>query len=244
MGFFDKFLKKENKARPVTPFDNDNIYDEKDQSSTIDDIFSRKPNEIEIFDSKEVGVLTSLGIERNIDLTGLMSARDIEMLEFDSVGPVGVDPMQVEQFCDEVLRAINKYRDIIAKREDDFERLLIEAQRLEKKYVDIRTEADLSSFMSEQIDEKEELKDQLISLQIENQELKSKLSKLDQTNMWEEKLPPLGKGSKIGKTSPLMSLPPVSSEAPKMSTRPKYRKPSNNKQEEDQDMFSSFLDDF
>lgn len=228
MGFFDKFKrKKEKEPKSFSPNlewdDDEEVEDDFDSypsySETDDNSFSSSPNlgfpignDNNGGFSKNDPVLTFIGVEKDFHYGNLITTQDIENLEFDQVAPVGIDPGQVQQFCDRMISDVRQYRALLEKRQDDFLKLLAEAQRLSDKLANQGQESEFASFMKEQSDDKESLMEQLTDLKLENQELKAKLSSLDRTNMYEEKLPKVTKMPQLSSSTP--KIPQLKKKAP------------------------------
>lgn len=130
-------------------------------------------------DNKKVHpVLDLLGIDPEPNLVGLMDSKELEDIEFNITAPTGLDANQVEKVFDKVLNTLIKYENIVKKRQEDFVALVNEIKNLEQKIIEKQTENQLASFITEKTNNEEKLKEELLELKIENNELKEKLKKI------------------------------------------------------------------
>lgn len=126
-------------------------------------------------------VLEVLGIEEDIDISGLITPDDIANTEFTLVAPTGINPKEVESFCDNLIIQLGKYRELIIKRQQDFKVLLDENANLVNKMAEQKQESDLASLLMTQKNSEDKLREQVINLQNENRELKEKLKSAQTT---------------------------------------------------------------
>lgn len=129
--------------------------------------------------TKNFPILEILGIEKDINIDGYITELDIENTEFTLTAPTGINPKEVEVFCNKLQRDVSIYRNLILSRQEDFMKLLEEALKLESKLVKRQNENELANFVITQKNNEEKLKELVVELRIENQELKNRLARLE-----------------------------------------------------------------
>lgn len=120
-------------------------------------------------------MLEILGISENVSDDSVLEIDDFENVEFTKVAPVGIDIPEVERFVDKTIRELKKLHNIIEKRQDDFEKLYHEALRLESKVIAYQHDSQLANSILGNKEKEDSLKEEIIKLRLENQELKHKL---------------------------------------------------------------------
>lgn len=133
--------------------------------------------------NKKYPVLELLGISKDVDFSHLISVEDIENAEFSLTAPTGLDPREVEVFCNKLEHDIAQYRAIILNRQEDFVKLLDEVLKLENQLIEKQQESELASFIIDQKSTEEKLKEELLELRLENQELRYKVAQLNKKSI-------------------------------------------------------------
>ena len=85
---------------------------------------------------KNSPMLEALNTSANVDWHGTNSLEEFENVEFSMVAPVGIDASEVERFADKCVSEIKTLRRIIEKRQQDFLKLLQEAESLQNKIIE------------------------------------------------------------------------------------------------------------
>lgn len=124
-------------------------------------------------------VLQLLGIPLNLDWNDLISEDDIDNVGFTLTGPTGFDPDEVETFCDGVQNDIKEYRRLLQLKQKHFIMLLDEIGSLEEKLIEQQQENELANFIIESKTSEEQLKEEIVDLRIENQELRGRNKALE-----------------------------------------------------------------
>lgn len=123
-------------------------------------------------------VLGMLNIPAYPNLSGLITSKDVDEVEFNLSAPTGLNPDEIEIFCNNVSTAIYRYNAIIEERQKHFEILLNEVDRLSQKLIEKQAESELSQFISYEKTEDSRIKDEIIELRLQNEELQSRLKEL------------------------------------------------------------------
>lgn len=121
-------------------------------------------------------VLQLLGIPLQLDWDNLISDEDIDEVGFTLTAPTGLDPDEVEQFCDSVQNDIREYRRLLELKQKHFVMLLEENAALESKLIEQQQENELANFIIESKSSEEKLKEELVDLRLENSELKQTIA--------------------------------------------------------------------
>ncbi len=140
---------------------------------------------------KNSPMLEALNTSANVDWHGTNSLEEFENVEFSMVAPVGIDASEVERFADKCVSEIKTLRRIIEKRQQDFLKLLQEAEALQNKIIAKNHEEELTQSVLEKQEKEQELKEKIISLQLENNQLKHKIEKFELTNSFITSTPEL-----------------------------------------------------
>lgn len=148
-----------------------------DKSSTNRDIIAQQSIDITTPQGK-YPVLKFLHIDLAPNLENLITPDDIANVEFSITAPTGLNADEIEQFCDSVQRDISQYINLIEQRQADFMKLLEHCEELSQKLVDQKQESELASFIIERQTAEDKLKEQLVTLRLENAELQRKLDQL------------------------------------------------------------------
>ena len=139
---------------------------------------------------KNYAVLDFLGISQEVDLRGLITPQEINDMEFHLIAPTGIDPDEVNDFCERLQRELFNYIDIIKQREIDFKKVLERLDDTEKKLIEKQQESELANFIIDSKSNEEKLKEELLELRLENNELKSKLKLVEQQKTQQTKQMP------------------------------------------------------
>lgn len=124
-------------------------------------------------------VLQLLGIPLNLEWNNLISEDDIDNVGFTLTAPTGIDPDEVETFCDSVQNDIKEYRRLLQLKQKHFIMLLDEIVSLEEKLIEQQQENELANFIIQSKTSEEQLKEELVDLRLENQELKERNKTLE-----------------------------------------------------------------
>lgn len=124
-------------------------------------------------------VLQLLGIPLNLGWNNLISEDDIDNVGFTLTAPTGIDPDEVETFCDSVQNDIKEYRRLLQLKQKHFIMLLDEIVSLEEKLIEQQQENELANFIIQSKTSEEQLKEELVDLRLENQELKERNKTLE-----------------------------------------------------------------
>lgn len=124
-------------------------------------------------------VLQLLGIPLNLEWNNLISEDDIDNVGFTLTAPTGIDPDEVETFCDSVQNDIKEYRRLLQLKQKHFIMLLDEIGSLEEKLIEQQQENELANFIIQSKTSEEQLKEELVDLRLENQELKERNKTLE-----------------------------------------------------------------
>ena len=129
--------------------------------------------------SKKYPVLEMLGLDFEPNIVNLVTPEDIDNAAFDVSAPTGLNPDQVEQFCNKVQSDLAIYRNVIYDRQNAFILLLEQINSLTDKLVEHNQEQELANYIvDDNGQEVDRLKNELVNLRIENSELKSEISEL------------------------------------------------------------------
>lgn len=120
-------------------------------------------------------ILNVLGIDYSYNVDDLVDLNEFEDVEFTRVAPVGIDIPEVERYVEKSVRAISKLLQTLERRQHDFERLAMEASNLEAKLIAKQHDTELTNSVLATKEKEDRLKERVVELQLENQELKHKL---------------------------------------------------------------------
>lgn len=123
-------------------------------------------------------VLKSLRIKETIDISELVTEDFVRDIVFDVVYPKGIDPSQMNKFCNLMEKDIQTYRELIKQRDEDIKKLAEENSRIQTRMQEERQRTELANFVSEQRSQEEQLRDVVVELRMENEELKREIKKL------------------------------------------------------------------
>lgn len=214
------------------------------------DIYSTEESELNT--NKEKGldsaVLDILKISNTINLEGLITPDDIEQVEFSLSMPSGIDPGEVETFLNRVQKDLSKIYTRIRDREEDFDKLVRETDRLQTRIVEINQSRSMLDTLNKNKDTIDSLKNQIIDLRIENTTLKSTIDKYEAMKQELEKMKlqeEIRKEEENKKTQKIKEVKKLEEQHndkvdEEMELLKSFQK---NKPKENKDIFSSLVDD-
>lgn len=121
------------------------------------------------------GITSVLGVQKVININGMVKTEDIGAASFTLVAPTGYDPKEVMNFLNKIKGDLNTYRKIIRQRDEDVNKLYKELDRVETQLQEERQKRELESFVARKDNKIDELENTIINLQMENTELKQKI---------------------------------------------------------------------
>jgi len=136
-------------------------------------------------------MLKALNISANVDWHGTNNISEFEDVEFTRVAPVGIDIPEVERYAEKCITEIKTLRKILEKRQNDFIKLLQEAEILQNKIIAKTHEEELTQSVLDKHEKENELKEKIMALQLENNQLKHKIEKFELTNSFLTSTPEL-----------------------------------------------------
>lgn len=211
--FKDKFLKSFNKdiddaegTDKLAPSKKNNRTDETKENYSF---------------TKSNSMVSVLGVEKEVDINGMLKTEDIGKVSFTLVAPTGYDPKEVANFLNKIKGDLNKYRKIIKQRDEDVSKLYKELDRVETQLQEERQKRELESFVARKDNKIDELENTIINLQMENTELKQKIEKFSlKKNVGNKKEETKSKSSKsLPNFNPNSPLPELNSNAKKRKIR-------------------------
>lgn len=157
--------------------------------------------------AKSNSMVSVLGVEKEININGMLKTEDIGKASFTLVAPTGYDPKEVANFLNKIKGDLNKYRKIIKQRDEDVLKLYKELDRVETQLQEERQKRELESFVARKDNKIDELENTIINLQMENTELKQKIEKFSLKKNEENK-------EETTKSKTSKSLPDFNSNSP------------------------------
>lgn len=152
---------------------------------------------------KSYPVLSFLNIPRRIKLGNLITPDDIENVEFSLTSPTGANPNEVEAFLNKVQKDLSKLYRAVEKRESEFDKLLIEVDKVQSQLIEIRQQKEMDAILGNDKTEVDKLKDEVLNLQLENTHLRAEVTKLE-SSLREEKAKAIAPKPKQQPTKPIL----------------------------------------
>lgn len=159
----------ENKVKPMRSVEN--------LESTLIDIESVNNPIINKSSDNKYPVLQFLNIPRRIDVSGLATPDTIENVEFSLSVPSGINPSEVEKFLNSLQKDLSKLYRKIAVREEEFDKLLEETNRLQDKLIEINQKRSMVESLSQDKTVVDKLKDEIVDLKMKNASLQAEMNK-------------------------------------------------------------------
>lgn len=194
ISFFDSLKKKKDGPKKLP--------EEKTKNSIIEEVPKENKEEIltkstkksfSSISSNKKSVIKShspmleiLGISEGVNEVEFLDVSDFENVEFTKVAPVGIDVPEVERFVDKTIQEIKKLHKVIDDRQEDFEKLYHEALRLESKVIAYQHDSQLANSILGNKEVEENLKEEIVKLRLENQDLKHQLDVKNQIQSLED----------------------------------------------------------
>lgn len=125
----------------------------------------------------ESPVLQFLDIPRRIDLSGLATPDTIENAEFTLSVPSGINPDEVEKFLNYLQKDLSRLYRRIAVREEDFDKLLTETNRLQDRIIEINQKRSMLAALDQDKGVVDKLKDEIVDLRMKNVNLQNEVNK-------------------------------------------------------------------
>lgn len=145
--------------------------------STLIDIESVNNPIINKSSDSKYPVLQFLNIPRRIDVSGLATPDTIENVEFSLSVPSGINPSEVEKFLNSLQKDLSKLYRKIAVREEEFDKLLEETNRLQDKLIEINQKRSMVESLSQDKSVVDKLKDEIVDLKMKNASLQAEVNK-------------------------------------------------------------------
>lgn len=189
-------------------------------------------NKTKIKKDQQYPVLQLLGIPLNLDWNNLISEKDIDEVGFTLTAPTGIDPDEVETFCDSVQNDIREYRKLLELKQKHFIMLLDEIVSLEDKLIEQQQENELANFIIQSKTSEEQLKEELVDLRLENGELREKNKSLEKDiNQLKKSI------ALLNKETPAIELRPKNVPLPDLSINSDLNKKQNFTENDFSDVF-------
>lgn len=146
---------------------------------TVENSFVDMPNtgRVVTANDDESPVLQFLDIPRRIDLSGLATPDTIENVEFTLSVPSGINPDEVEKFLNYLQKDLSRLYRRIAVREEDFDKLLTETNRLQDRIIETNQKRSMLAALDQDKGVVDKLKDEIVDLRMKNVNLQNEVNK-------------------------------------------------------------------